>query len=449
MVTRWTTLEESKNILTPLSDPYVGIVKREYRKLRDVDDIWGHSYGAHGTDSEILFGIPSNSYNGGGSDSSIAARLAAIGETVERYSAAYLPQSNSLLKFGSEIDMENINKETIGRDEWELFAQEQYEDEKFPHEKWEKTTNLWWRKGENVTKGKEIWTPAQLTHLASVEEWEGDTNIGHATSNGLACGITKKEASISGLFETIERDAFMLTWYNKLSLPQIDIESSKRLKNFYNKFVKPTFLELNLVDMSIFSGVPTVLAVVRNRHTNLAPFAIGAASSYSIERACEKAAIEGMYTRTWMKTEQREGNALNTDINLFEEINSFEDHIRLFAGTDFVKEADFLTSNDRKVKVKDINSFDNKDPGILWDELITHLNNKGFEVSVFDLTSPDIQEAGAKVVKTVIPGFKPIDVTYRGRMLGGKRILNHAYELGLSKSAFELNDLNPIPHPFP
>ena len=45
MANKWTTLEESWEILDQLADPYVGIVRREYRKLRDVDDIWGHSYG--------------------------------------------------------------------------------------------------------------------------------------------------------------------------------------------------------------------------------------------------------------------------------------------------------------------------------------------------------------------------------------------------------------------
>lgn len=55
MVSKWTTLEDSWKVLDSLADPYVGIVRREYRKLRDVDDVWGHSYGAHGTDSEILF----------------------------------------------------------------------------------------------------------------------------------------------------------------------------------------------------------------------------------------------------------------------------------------------------------------------------------------------------------------------------------------------------------
>lgn len=448
MTNKWTTLEESWKVLDSLANPYVGIVRREYRKLRDVDDIWGHSFGAHGTDSKILFGIPANSYNGGGSDNPAAARLAAIGETVERYSAAYLPLDSDVVCFGSQSQLINEGKKVIGFDQWQLYAPEQFDDINFPHNPWDADTKLWWRQGKYAHSNEEVWTPAQLTHIASYTEWPGDTNIGHATSNGLACGITFQEAAISGLFETVERDAFMLTWYNKLSLPQIDIQSSPRLKHFHERYVKPTSLDLHLIDMSVFSGIPTVLAVVRNPHTELAPFAIGAASAHSIERACEKAAIEGMYTRTWVKTEQRLGNAL-VDIDYNKDINSFEDHIKLYAGTDLIKEADFLTANKQLVDVKGYTSFDDSSPQVLWNSLTDHLSKQGFEVATFDLTSPDIKDAGAYVVKSIIPGYKPIDVLYRAKMLGGERILRHSYNLGLVDKPFSLSDLNPIPHPFP
>lgn len=448
MANKWTTLEESWEILDQLADPYVGIVRREYRKLRDVDDIWGHSYGAHGTDSNILFGVPSNSYNGGGSANPAAARLAAIGETVERYSAAYLPLNSDVVCFGTQKDLVNEGKSVIGFDKWEMYAVTQYEDPNFPHDRWNEDTKLWWRKGHIAENNEEVWTPAQLIHIANYTEWPGDPNIGHATSNGLACGITYQEAAISGLFETIERDAFMLTWYNKLSLPKIDINTSPRLKHFYERYIKPTSLDLHLVDMSIFSGVPTILAVIRNPHTDLAPFAIGAASAHSIERACEKAAIEGMYTRTWVKTEQRLGNAL-VDVDYHRDINSFEDHIKLYAGTAIVKEADFLTASEKLVDVKNYAPFDDRSPDILWTNLVSHLSNQGYHVATFDLTSPDIKDAGAYVVKSIIPGYKPIDVLYRGRMLGGERILKHSYHLGLVDKPFKLEELNPIPHPFP
>src|SRR5699024_12492702 len=123
------------------------------------------------------------------------------------------------------------------------------------------------RRSSDLETIEVVWTPAQLFHLAHHSEWPGDPDIGMVTSNGLACGITYKEAALSGLFETIERDAFMLTWYNKLSLPKIDINFSDRLKNWYNKYIRPTFLDLHLIDMTIFSGIPTMLAVMNTQQT--------------------------------------------------------------------------------------------------------------------------------------------------------------------------------------
>ena len=42
-----------------------------------------------------------------------------------------------------------------------------------------------------------------------------------STSSGLACHGSLEEASLSGLFELVERDAFMLVWSNRLSLPRL------------------------------------------------------------------------------------------------------------------------------------------------------------------------------------------------------------------------------------
>lgn len=446
MAHTWTPLEKSLEVLGPLADPYVGIVRREFMKLRDVDDIWSHSYGSQGTDTEILFGIKSNSYNGGGSDSQLAARLASIGETVERYSSIYCPRDEETTTFGSQKELIDSGKKVLGFDSWELFADEQFADKDFPHKKWDMDTKLWWREGEESRLNQKVWTPAQLIHLSGV--WPNEPFIGLASSNGLACGITFTEAALSGLFEAVERDAFMLTWYNRLSLPLVNIDSSERLKKFHSRYIAPTHLKLSLVDMTVFSGIPSVLAVVENTETNFAPLALGAASAHSLERACEKAATEAMYTRTWMKAEQREGNALK-DVDLTKDIRSFEDHIKLYAGTEFVQKAKFLVASDKRVNVNEVKSFSDSSPIELWERLLDHLYNLKHRVVTFDLTSPDIREAGAYVVKVVIPGFRPLDAMHHGRMMGGNRLLEHAYNLNLVEKPFTLDELNQDPHPFP
>ncbi|WGH92661.1 YcaO-like family protein [Auritidibacter ignavus] len=442
----WSTTTRSWEVLSPLADPIVGIVRRQYRKLRDVDDIWGHSIGAHGTDSGVVFGVPSNAYNGGGSPDPVSAELAAIGETVERYSASYPPVDSDKVIKGTSASLRADNKDVIDADDWQLFASCQYSNANFPYSRWDDDVSLWWRKGTDAVSGEGVWTPAQLIHMTG--PWRGEEAIGYATSNGLACGITPVEAALSGLFEVVERDAFMLTWYNRISLPLLRIESSDRLHSYIKRYVSPTYLDPYLVDMTVYTGIPTILAVIRSRHSSLAPFALGAASAANIERAAEKAVTEAMYTRTWMKTEQREGRAI-LDTNYFESVKSFEDHIRLYAGTPLIAEADFLTSSTESTDVDNHQRFPEDGPQRLWNALVDRLTELGHRVLTFDVTSPDIREAGAAVVRTVIPGMRPIDVAYNARFLGGSRLLELPYELGLVHHPLTIDELNPAPHPFP
>lgn len=447
----WTTIDESRRVLFPLSDPYVGVVRREYNKLRDVDDIRGHSIGAHGTDSTVLFGVPGNSYNGGGSPDASLAHLAAIGETIERYSAAYPPIDSADVVFGTAAALSGPRGlDLLTAEAYELFTEEQYACPTFPYVRWTDDLPLWWRRGTDAMTGADVWAPAQLVHMSG--QWRHEPAIGHSTSNGLACAITAVEAALSGLFEVVERDGFMLTWYNRLSLPQIDVASSSRLASFIERYIEPTGLHAHLIDLSMFSGVPAVLAVIRSESSQLAPFALGAAAAATIERASEKAATEAMYTRTWMKTEQREGRALYgiTDVaELNEHIISFEDHIRLYAGTPMVAEADFLTESDDRRDVAEVPAFDDSAPGPLWEALVGHLARRGHRIVTFDLTSPDIAEAGARVLRTLVTGLRPLDSSYRARFLGGNRLLTHAHDLGLVEAPLRRRDLNPAPHPFP
>lgn len=445
-MTEWSSTQQAAAILLPLSDPYVGIARREYMKLRDVDDILAHSIGAHGTDSSLLFGVPGNTYNGGGSPDLTSARLAAIGETVERYSAAYAPIDSATVRHGTGYDLRR-ELDLLGPDDFEMFADHQYDNPEFSYEPWTDDLPLWWRQGNDATTGAAVWAPAQLIHMAG--QWRNEPAIGYATSNGLACGITHIEAALSGLFEVVERDGFMLTWYNRLSLPQIEVTSSPVLRNYVKRHFAPTGLDIHLVDMSIFTGVPAVLAVVRSRTSMLAPFAIGAASAATVERACIKAATEAMYTRTWMKTEQRDGRTIRDTTNLPETLRTFEDHIRLYAGTALVAEADFLTANPDRRDVAELPSFDDRQPDRLWQSLVKHLTQQGHRIITFDLTSPDIREAGAHVVKTLATGLRPLDASYAARFMGGQRLLAHAHRLGLCQQPFEVEQLNQTPHPFP
>lgn len=445
-MSNWTALNDSHRVLETFADPYVGLVSQEYEKLNDLDDVRGFSFGSQATDSLHLLGARGNAYNGGGARSRLAARLASIGETVERYSAAYLPTISDDLFRDSQASVVGKGRKVWTPETLGLFAPEQYDSPGFKYKRLPQDTDIVWRRGVNLSTGTEVLVPAQFLYF--VPDWTGEPVLGYATSNGLACGIQDVEACLSGLFEAVERDAFMLAWYNRLSMPLIDIESSPVLSALVNRHVETTGLKLQLIDMSAFCGLPAVVAIVRNPNTGVAPFAIGASCGATIERAAEKAMFEGLHTRAWIKSEQRAENVLFSD-DWTRDINSFEDHVKLYANPEFTHHADFLDASDKRTRVEDIPRFDDSDPEILWECLVSHLTNRGLEVGVFDMTSPDVREGGASVMRVLIKGLMQLDAPYGGRMYGGERVLKHAHDLGISTKVLARDELNSIPHPFP
>lgn len=446
VTSQWTGLREAHQILETFSDPYTGIVHRKYEKLNDVDDIRGYSFGSHCTDSRHLIGAASNIFNGGGASGRLAARLAAIGEAVERYSAAYLPTGFPQLTRATSSELLRQGKQFWTPESLELFTAEQYQNPAFRYRQVTPDQDILWHRGVNTSTGEPLYFPAQLLYFRA--HWKDEPPLGYTTSNGLACGIQPVEAQIGGLFEAIERDAFMLTWYDMLSLPLIDFSSSATLNTLVQRRIHPTGLRVSLIDMSGFCGIPTILCLVRNPHSTVAPLALGAASAATAERAAEKAIFESMHTRAWIKSEQRAGNALY-NANWDRDIHSFEDHIRLYADPTVIHYADFLDASEHRIPLESLPRFTSEGPQELWEALLTTLARQNLEVGVFDLTSPDVAEGGVSVQRVIVRGLLQLDAPYNARMFGGERVLNHAYRLGLLKRPLRREELNPAPHPFP
>jgi ribosomal protein S12 methylthiotransferase accessory factor len=77
------------------------------------------------------------------------------------------------------------------------------------------------------------------------------------------------------------------------------------------------------------------------------------------------------------------------------------------------------------------------------------LGDHGYDLVGLDLTTPDIDEVGFKVVRSVVPGLQPLDDDHTCRHLGGGRLYEVPYRLGLLPRPGVESDLNPDPHPFP
>ena len=83
-------------------------------------------------------------------------------------------------------------------------------------------TPVAWVEGGELPGGAPAFLPAELVYLGAASP-PGATSVGYATSSGLACGETPAQALVRGLFELLERDAFMILWSGRLSLPLLEL----------------------------------------------------------------------------------------------------------------------------------------------------------------------------------------------------------------------------------
>jgi ribosomal protein S12 methylthiotransferase accessory factor len=442
----WTDLAAAQHLFGQFCSDLVGIVTRVNQHLRDVDDVRAFSVGASMCDAAHLVGERSTATNGGGALHEQAAMVAAIAETVERYSAIYRPDHAVIQASWRDLFARGDN--AVSPRKLRLFTDAQLAEPGFPFVRFTEDLTISWVPGIDLATGERTWLPASLVFL-SAPPGEQRPDIGYATSNGLAAGCTWDEAALSGLLELVERDGFCITWHNGLSMPQIDPASDPKISAFFDRHVRPAGLSVALVDLSEFNQVPSVLAIVRNENNDIAPIGLGAAAAGDPRRAIIKAVVEAFQTRVWMRAEQRIGATLSPDTDFATKIRTFNDHIRLYSGPGLIEYTRFLDANSDKITIDDMPAVPGERPRQVLCGVLDRLAAQGVEVYLADTTSPDVRSAGAVVARAFAPTLVPLDAWFRARFLGVHRLRQRPVELGLVPRALRDEELTPYPHPFP
>jgi ribosomal protein S12 methylthiotransferase accessory factor len=88
---------------------------------------------------------------------------------------------------------------------------------------------LGWVQGFSLTRNELTWVPATMVHLTYRPVTPADP-FEACPLSGYACGNTIEEAILRGLYEVVERDAFMIFWLQWLRIPGIDLTSLSDLE---------------------------------------------------------------------------------------------------------------------------------------------------------------------------------------------------------------------------
>jgi len=382
----------------------------------------------------------STSFNSGAGFDLKQAVYAAVGETVERYCSAFIEEDD--IVFGN---YERLNKsiKCVKPDNFAFYHDEQYKLSEFPFKRFDDNSNVNWTSMTDLLTGERTYLPAASVYLPY---WPSDKEdlIWYPVSTGVSCATSIEEAILKGIYEVIERDSFSILWYNKLSVPEIDITSDDEIFALYKKHFEIQGCKYYLFDMTMDTGVPSVLGVLDDEKGGIL---IAAATRLSMKDAVIKTLLELSQGRVSWKEDFVEGTS-QVFFDDFSDIRDFHSRVMLYTKKDMKKHFDFLLENNRKIKIKD--------DDIISDDIRTKLVitgnrvlEKGYSIYVKDLTTPDLNDLNFKVVRVVIPGFTEITNDHVIPRIGGDRIYNVPVYLGYRSKKVETFELNKVPHPFP
>ena len=206
-----------------------------------------------------------------------------------------------------------------------------------------------WVRGYTLLDRRPVWLPAELVFLGDLGD-PRSTRIGYATSSGMACAESLEQGLARALCELLERDAFMIVWANRLSLPALDLASDPDLEELERRLFAPTGLNYVAIDLSVFHRLPTVLGVVRAPAWCPGALGVGAGTAPTVKRAVWKALSEAFASRS----AGPKLSVLDRGHEYGPEgagVASFEDHIAYYADHDRAEAAGFLDASRERLPV--------------------------------------------------------------------------------------------------
>ena len=367
------------------------------------------------------------------------AKLSAVAEAAERY-CGFQMQSEKMFNASTESLTEN----KIAPDELVLFADHQYEQPNFGYHKYAPNHLVTWVRGVDLSNREPIAIPASQVYMLGAE-----INLygvyTPTSSNGLAAGSCNDMAALGGFCELVERDAFLITWMNRLPVQEIeipDIGICGSLKRHYCRIG----VELRTFLMRTDQLPYVVMTLAFDETPNRPARVLGLGCELDPHVAMEKSIFEFCQARPSSQV-RWDANKPYENLHSPSDVKTLDDHADLYSLPKYSNQFDFLWSTGERVTLADLPSHDKSDMTENLNNCVDRLAETGYRAAFVDLTLPDVESAGFRVVRTVATGLQPIHFGNGHERLGGQRLFQLPVQLGLQREPNRFKDLNPFPHP--
>ncbi|WP_416841124.1 YcaO-like family protein [Haloferax sp. DFSO52] len=275
-----------------------------------------------------------------------------------------------------------------------------------------------WVDGEHLSTEQRVSLPAEFVHYPPPNERHKPS-----ITTGLGLGNSGTEAILSGLYETIERDATMLAWYSTFDPLGLDVNDDE----FETLASRARSEDLAVTALLVTQDIDVpVVAVAVHRDDEWPKFAMGSGANLDANSAARSALAEALQNWTELRAmgpEQaaQQGGAIGTY-------------------ADFPSEAETLVDPDSTLPADAVGPDEIPEGTDELDAVVERVADAGLDAYVARITPRDVEQLGFEAVRVLIPEAQPLFI---GKPFFAKRAESVPRELGFEPR------LDRQFHPFP
>ena len=270
-VTPEATLARYRHLISPVS----GVVTQLQRTTPEADPwfnvYWaGSNFSLQNRQLNALRRSLRNKSVGKGSTPQ-QSEASAVCEAIERYCCAFHEEEVRTRRSYADF-LSAGEEEAILPNDVQLFSEQQLDNatsinaRSHPYNivpaRLDAQTQTSWSPVWSFTQQRHRYLPTAVLYSMAADHPENPGLI--ADSNGCAAGNTLEEAILQGFYELVERDTFAVWWYNRLSMPGVDLGSFDdpylaTAQEYYGEYGR----ELWMLDLTHDLGIPVFIAISR------------------------------------------------------------------------------------------------------------------------------------------------------------------------------------------
>ncbi|GAA3491202.1 YcaO-like family protein [Streptomyces cremeus] len=421
-------------------DPLTGMVPQ--LRVDECDsDLGGATYARTAGMTKTSWFSPVTAEARGGAVKSdpVTARVCAVGETLERYAAGVYDPRRLVRASYTELGEDAVDPRALPLGSAAEYARYSRLAPCDPD------ARIDWVPGRSLVTGGVRHVPACAVYLP-YRFPPGHRAWYDPISTGLAAGSGYHHAVHGGLMEAVERDATVLFWENRLTLPTLDLDTlpegpARRIV----ARMRDQGVSVTAKDLTTDLGIP-VIGVRFLRHTERRPVVTHAARAgldpyAALLGALEEGCLGWAGARLWQEHLDAGESIPGTD----DVLTSLKEFSLYYWAPDRVRHLEFWDEG----PVRDAPAPRAQDGfGAEVKEAAGRLAARGYEAVAVDITPVDVAECGVTVVRTVVPGLCPITLRSDFYRRGGPRVFDAPVAMGVRSTPLTEAELNPLPLPF-